>query len=136
MEEKVEYCTFCVGCRFYDTYGYLPATSWIPDTLTKFHHFPMSYVERLYSTFWPLYWYLDRCYNIYPYLQELMKEAFNLEKVTPFLELERNVSLVLINSHPAIDFAFTLPPMIQMIGGVQTWLQEKPIPQVREKCYS
>ncbi len=45
-----------------------------------------------------------------------MKIAFKTENVPSFFELEKNSSLVVVNSHPATDFSYSLPPFVIQIG--------------------
>jgi len=114
---------------YYDLYGAPTETSWIPEQMEKFG-FPMNIYERVKNYFWPLYFYHFRQSNLYPRMETLMKEAFKIDGAPPsMLEIERNASLVFINSHHATDFPRSLPPMFVNIGGMQCWQELKPIPE-------
>ncbi|XP_021955895.1 2-hydroxyacylsphingosine 1-beta-galactosyltransferase [Folsomia candida] len=114
---------------FFDVYGFHADTSWIPDVLMKYDNFPLTLVDRVTSTIWPLYWYWDRHCVVYPGMDRLMEKAFGKENALPFYELEKNTSLVVVNSHHATDFAYSFPPLVIQIGGIQTWLPEQEIPE-------
>lgn len=111
-------------------YGFQPDTASIPDLLTTLDEYPLGFLDRVLNSFWPLYWYFDRNWRLYPGLEGLMRQLFQREEVPSFYDLEKNASLVVINSHPATDFVYSFPPFVLQIGGIQTFLPEQQIPEV------
>ena len=91
---------------YYDLYGAPTETSWIPEQMEKFS-FPMGLYERVKNYFWPLYFYHFRQSNLYPRMEKLMMDAFNLDSAPSMLEIERNSSLVFINVSLLTDYFFT-----------------------------
>lgn len=83
--------------------------------LSKYENFPLPFIDRFTNTIWPLYWYWERHSIVYPRMDNLMKKAFKSDDLPSFYELEKNTSLVVINSHPATDFAYSLPPFVMQI---------------------
>lgn len=73
----------------------------------------------------------DRHAVMYPEFDRIAKQAFHSQDIPPFEELEKNVSLVVVNSHHSFDFAYTLPPCVVQVGGMNAYLPEKAIPEVR-----
>lgn len=94
---------------------------------------PTSFIGRLknfyvsyYEYFWWKYWYLDR--------QEELAQKYikNLISPVPALyELQKNTSLLLINSHFSFDPPTAYLPNIVEIGGAHLSRSDKPLPDVR-----
>lgn len=104
---------------------------WVPDMMLKFDHFPLTFIDRMKNAVLPAYWSFERRFTMHPEFDRIMKQAFGRDNIPPFAELEKNVSLIFINSHPSFDFALTLPPFAIMMGGINAYLPEKAIPAVR-----
>jgi len=65
-------------------------------------------------------------------MEKVMLDYFNLTTHPAYGDLERNSSIVLMNTHPAADFNLPFPPNIVQIAGMHLLGEEKPIPQVRK----
>jgi hypothetical protein len=64
-----------------------------------------------------------------------MQKFWKSENVPSFYELDKNADLIVVNSHFATDFAYSLPPSVIQIGGMQTFLPEKEIPSVKQVLF-
>ncbi len=111
-------------------HGFQGETSWIPDVLGEYENIPMSLLDRVKNTIYLGYWYWDRYNYLTPEYNRIMKEAFGRDDIPSLYEMERNVSLLIINSHYSCDFANSLPPLAVQIGGLNAFSPEKPIPEV------
>lgn len=116
--------------RFNDVYGYGLESTWVPDIMGKFENVPMSFRDRVTNTFYSAYWYWDRYNYMYPEFERIMTAAFNRQDIPSYFELERNASLVFVNTHHSYAFANSLPPFVIPIGGMNVFLPEKEIPKV------
>lgn len=116
--------------RFYDIYGFQPESSWIPDVIQKYKNIPMSFYDRMKNAVWPAYRFWDRYSVMYPELDRIMRVAFRGQEIPSFAEMEKNASLIIVNSHHSFDFAYSLPPCVVQIGGINAYLPEKEIPEV------
>lgn len=115
---------------YYDTYGVSPEAGWVPDLLSKYETFPMSFWDRVRATYYTMYWGIER-YRLSPLLQNVVQPLFGNKELPHLYQLENDVSLVFINSHPSIDFARTLPPLFIDIGGMASTSSLKPLPKVK-----
>ncbi|CAG7727563.1 unnamed protein product [Allacma fusca] len=111
----------------YDVYGLPIESSWLPDLALQFNY-PMGIYDRIKNYLWTLHFYYRRKTETYPEVEKLMMETFDLKTVPDFLDLEREASLVLMNTFPGTEFARALPPFFVQIGGMQCWLPKKPLP--------
>lgn len=75
-------------------------TSWIPDQAYAYM-LPMSFPERFINTLRPLLWYYGRVFRIYPKLEAVINKQHGLtgESALSIRDVEKNVSLVLANTH-------------------------------------
>jgi glucuronosyltransferase len=113
-----------------DTAGHVPETSWIPDLQVHFPH-DMNFLQRVSNTLRPLVWYFARCWWLFPKLETVLREHLNLTDLPSLCEMDKQASLVFINTHFSIEFARSLPPLYVPIGGlhIQEKLDEK-LPKV------
>jgi len=111
-----------------DSYGIFPETSWIPDM--QYHPtIPMSFMQRLSTTVRAARWHLYRDWYMLPYLEKLFKKSFAVPNMPSIRELEKNVSLVLMNTHYSEEFGRSLPPLVVSVGGMHCDDPKKPLPQ-------
>ncbi|CAL8144007.1 unnamed protein product [Orchesella dallaii] len=94
-------------------------------------HFPsqMNFFQRLVTAVMPIIWQMYREYLYLPRLNRITKEGLGLDDFPSFAELERNVSLSLVNTHVAQEFPRSLPPNIVPVGGISWVEKRKPLPK-------
>ena len=113
---------------FHGVYGIPMEVSWIPDILAAYTH-PMGLLDRMKNFYRYVKGYSRRD-SFYYKMEDLYKKNFTSESVPPLVDLERNASLVFLNTHHSIDFARSLPPMFVSIGGMQCWSPVGKLPVV------
>lgn len=64
-----------------------------------------------------------------PKLDEQMKKAFG-QNVPSGRDLGNMAAIIMINTHPSIDFLEPFPPNVIQVGGLQI-SKENPLPEVR-----
>jgi glucuronosyltransferase len=111
-----------------DSLGIPPEHSWVPDMQ---YHYPqeMSFMQRFWSVYNSIYWGLDRELYYLPQLTEVLRKGLNMPDLPPLREIERNVSLVLMNSHYSEEFPRSLPPLVIPVGGMHIKETHKPLPK-------
>ncbi|CAL8144005.1 unnamed protein product [Orchesella dallaii] len=97
-------------------------------------HFPnqMNFFQRLFSAVMPIVWQMYREYLYLPRLNRITKDGLGLDDFPSFTELERNVSLSLVNTHVAQEFPRSLPPNVVPIGGISWVAKRKALPKKME----
>ncbi len=101
----------------YDVYGVPAETSSIPDM--QFHSpLEMTLWTRTENTLRVIYWYFMRFQDAFPALEKSLRELLHIPDMPSIAELERDPSLVLINSHFRVDHAKALPPLFVPISGI------------------
>lgn len=91
-------------------------TSYMPYSSTQYTS-KMNFPERILNF---IYTYADILYRNYislPKEDAIIKQHFGEHKFSPE-ELERNVSLLLCNTDPVLDYPNALPPNIIPVGGL------------------
>lgn len=87
----------------------------------------MNFLQRLNNflvTYWEIY-YRNTVYM--PTEQKIAMKA--LGNIKPLTEVERNISLLLSNTDPVLDYPVPLPPNIIPVGGMHI-KPAKPLPKV------
>jgi glucuronosyltransferase len=103
-------------------------TSYVPSVLLPFSH-DMSFVQRFINTV--TYYTLDimRRVILLPVANEAAREFFGPD--TPsIIELERNASLVLLNTHVSMNYPRPLQPNFIEVGGMHIKPNTEPLPKV------
>lgn len=135
----------------YIVYGTSTAFPWFPDAfglpdetstvIDVSYDFPirktgMTFLERLQNALTPIIFEIKREYFYFPKLEEITRSTLGLttEQLPSFREIEKNISLVFMSSHPTIDLPRSLPPHVIPIGGaVASRKIAKPLsPEVKE----
>lgn len=114
---------------FYDAFGIPDDSSWA--TTDAFIGQPVkdvSFFDRVIGAVMPVYWKLIRDIYYFPELEKIMKDAFQLEKVPSFSELEKNNSLTFLTTHYSQEFARSFAPNVVSIGGLVLAGENKPLP--------
>lgn len=88
---------------------------------------PVGLWERTWNTFYYIMDDLIRQYHYLPINQQLFAEQYIGHKIRPLHEIEKTISIVLINSHSPFDNAIPLPPNALEIGGMHAQIAQ-PIP--------
>ncbi len=115
--------------HFPESYGLPDETSWIPS-MELFYPINMSFSQRLVNALIPVAWHYYRKWTFYPTIEAITSEKLGIANVPKFEELERNASLVFINTHFGEEFARSLPPNVVSIGGIAYTGKRKPLPKV------
>lgn len=123
------YDTTTAFAWFTETFGLPDETNWIPD-MALYYPVEMTFSQRLRNALVPIAWDVYRKWKYLPYLEELTKEKLQLTNMPKFEEIERNTSLVFINTHYSEEFARSLSPNVIPIGGIAWTEKRKPLPKV------
>ncbi len=78
----------------------------------------MNFGQRVVNTFIPIYAHLVRQWSYFPVLEEILRTKLNIPDMPPLAELERNTSLILMNTHFSEETARSLPPLVVPVGGI------------------
>lgn len=108
---------------FHEPFGIPAETSWIPELHVSFQY-PLNFIERVISTLVPLIQYYYRVWFYFPEIDYLFRTKLD-PNMPPVQELEKNISLMFLNTHFSEEFARSFPPFIVPIGGVHLVKQEK-----------
>jgi glucuronosyltransferase len=102
-----------------DILGISAEASWLPD-MQK--HFPdgneMNFPQRVLNTLQPIYWHLFRRFSYLPRVEKLLRENLGLTEMPDLEQLEKQISLVLTNTHFAEEYGRSIPPNLIPIGGM------------------
>lgn len=130
----IVYSTTSTMSWYYDSHGLPDESSSVSDLM---YDFPpgkkMSFLERFVNAMTPLVWKAVREYWYIPQLEEICRKGLQVKEIPPFIEIEKNASLVMITTHYTLDYPRSLPPNVVAVGGVAAAGSEqlKPIPKVR-----
>ncbi|XP_055851746.1 UDP-glucosyltransferase 2 [Episyrphus balteatus] len=110
--------------------GLLTPISIIPHLLLSYTD-NMSFSQRAYNTYLSLYDYVFRRWHYMPQMQDMAERHFmnSIKGPLPSVrELEKNISLMLINSHRSIDLPRPSMPGLINVGGIHI-LPSKELPK-------
>lgn len=112
-----------------DAFGFGAEESWIPDMQ---RHFPqdMTYFQRLRNTMRRIRWHIFRDVHFFLQHEKLFKLYLKEYELPEMRDIEKNISLVLVNSHFSHEFARSLPPFIIPVSGMHISDKNKPLPKV------
>ena len=112
----IEVCTFA-GARWMDDWVGNPGFySYVPNTFDAFTD-RMTFWQRVHNTLSELYIKLGRKYYTLPKHNAMLRRYIG-EDVTSIEELERNISLVLVNSHFSFHYPRPIMPNYVPVGGL------------------
>jgi glucuronosyltransferase len=111
-----------------DVLGMPSETSWLPDMQW---HYPeeMSLYQRIMNTYSAVYWNFYRTETYYPRIEKIFRETLGLKDLPDFKDLDKNVSLVLANTHFAEEYARSMPPLVVPVGGMHCYLEKTETPK-------
>ncbi len=114
----------------YDSLGFLPESSSIPELEIKSPPVPMSFSARLLNTLMSLrYRFWHYLYSIR--IHKLIQESLNIPKM-PFIgDLVRNVSLIFHTGDVFTDYARSFPPNVVNIAGIHCKESTQDLPEVK-----
>jgi glucuronosyltransferase len=97
------------------------------------YHMPieMTFVQRVFNALRPLYWHYFRYWYAFPRIDALLREKLNLPDMPSVADIEKNASLVLLNSNFIEDYPRSLPPSIVSVPGIHLTANIKPLSQVK-----
>lgn len=115
-----------------DAVGIPDESASVPDMQ---FHFPqnMKFWQRMINAVTPVFWRMYREWYHFPQLEKITREglaSLKPQTVPSFKELEDQVDLVFVNTHPAQEYPRSLPPNVIPIGGISYSGNKKPLPQV------
>ncbi|XP_055373914.1 UDP-glucosyltransferase 2-like [Condylostylus longicornis] len=87
-----------------------------------------SISDRLYNNFLYFFEAIYKWYVFYPNLDQIVREKYFPKDMKLVRDLEKYVTLSLVNSHPSITPAESLPPNVIEIGGLQL-TDPEPLPK-------
>ncbi|XP_049767863.1 UDP-glycosyltransferase UGT5-like [Schistocerca cancellata] len=100
-----------------DTVGNPYPHSYLPEPFLKFTS-RMSLPERLYNAFFGTYFRLVREFSYLPQLDAIVRERFGDANMPPLSHIQRNMSLLLVNSHVSFYYPRPLVPNLIEVGGM------------------
>ncbi|XP_055917568.1 UDP-glucosyltransferase 2 [Eupeodes corollae] len=112
------------------TMGLLTPLSIVPHLLLSYTD-NMSFKERAYNTYLSLYDYVFRRWHYMPQMQDMAERHFKdaIKGPLPSVrDLEKNISLMLVNSHRSLDLPRPSMPGLVDIGGIHI-KPAKPLPK-------
>lgn len=119
-----------------DQYGLPEESSSISDTILNYAPWKeMTFLQRIVNALCPIVFALTWEYEYLPKLEQVTRKGLGLtaeenEQLPRFMDVARNVSLVLLTSHFSLDFPRSLPPHVIQIGGIAMTKKTKPSPKV------
>jgi glucuronosyltransferase len=127
----IQICPFGGAHWMGDWVGNPNPYSYIPDAFLDYSHH-MSLWERLVNTVNGLYFRIGQEFYNIPRQESIMRQFFNVtDSVPPLLELVRNTSLLLVNSHFSLSYPRPLVPNMVEVGGMHVQPPRK-LPQVSQ----
>ncbi|CAL8144013.1 unnamed protein product [Orchesella dallaii] len=106
-------------------------TSSIPDLMCPLP-LKMNFFHRLITAIMPVFWKLYRENYYLPKLEKFTKEGLGVEDFPSFVEIEKNISLTLLNAHVAQELPRSLPSNVIPVGGIAWVEKRKPLPKKME----
>ena len=102
-----------------DDYGVPVESSWLPDMALRYaEEEDMTLIQRMVNAIQPVRWHLHRHYSYLPRIDKILREKLGLRDMPPIGEYQKNVSLVLTNSHFVEEYGRSQPPLIVPVGGM------------------
>ncbi|CAL8109966.1 unnamed protein product [Orchesella dallaii] len=131
---KIIHFTASTACSWNaESFGNPDTTNWISDFAFPFDPTTVTFKERLINALIPVAWDLYRRWVYFPKLEEITRENLGIKDFPKFEEIERNTSLVFLNTHYGEEFARPLPPNMVSIGGIAYVEKRTTLPKVKSK---
>ncbi|XP_044739922.1 UDP-glycosyltransferase UGT5-like [Chrysoperla carnea] len=100
-----------------DRFGYPNTPSYIPDILLTYNGQRMSFVERLWNTFYYFHHKFNYDFSANNHAQKLFNQKFGANAPSIY-DLQNNMSLLLVNGHFSLNGARPTPPNVIEVGGI------------------
>lgn len=114
-----------------EAFGVPDQSSTIPDMWFQFGpNHDLSFFQRALTAVVPLYWKLFRGWYYFPAMNRVTREALGMPDFPSFADLEKNTSLVLVNTHVSQEYPRSLPSNVVTVGGISWVEKKKEIPKV------
>lgn len=104
-----------------------------PDIVATYGD-PMTFMEKVDAVLYDIWARYFHYYEFLPALDEVIKKYFGNE-MPNLVELEKNMSLLLLNTNPALHKPRALGPNVIEMGGRIHIKPKKPLPQVGSTFY-
>ncbi|ODM87916.1 UDP-glucuronosyltransferase 1-7C [Orchesella cincta] len=130
FEAKViQFATSTAPTWYSEAFGIPDESSWLPDMVMFFDPNTVTFKQRLTNALLPIAWDFVRRWSYFPKLEKITRDGLGITDLPKFEEIERNVSLVFVNTHYGEEFARSLPPNIVSIGGIAYVEKRTPLPK-------
>ncbi|XP_067012383.2 UDP-glucosyltransferase 2 isoform X3 [Anabrus simplex] len=106
-----------IGVWMGDGVGNPHTSSYIPEVILGLKP-EMSFLQRFSNFGVTLFSYLSREFYFLPKQQELLKKYFKDPSIPPIQEMEKNASLLLLNSHFSLSYPRPFTPNTIEVGGM------------------
>lgn len=117
-----------LGLEGHDSIGNPTNPSYIPS---GYRDFEQNFWGRLDNFLFGVLWRLHYHLFVVPEAQRIADEFFPSYSKNDILEIEKNVSIVLTNTHPVITGVRPIVPATIEVGGIHLKKEPKEIPKVR-----
>lgn len=98
-----------------DSVGGPVESSWIPDS--QYGEASMGFIQRIKVTLRTIRWHIYRNSFTFVQIRKFFRKFLKLDNFPEIRELEKNVSLVMTNSHFSEEYARSFPPGVIPVGG-------------------
>jgi len=111
-----------------EAYGYFDEV--YPEFILQYPE-EMSFLQKVRTALEPLYWQFSREWDTFPKIEKLLREKLNLVDLPRISEMERNASLLLLNSYFSEEYPRSFPPSVVQIAGMHCTDDRKPLSKVK-----
>ncbi|XP_035701550.1 UDP-glucuronosyltransferase 1A1 isoform X1 [Folsomia candida] len=112
---------------YIDPFGFPDESAWVPDFVFHYPPATINFAQRAMALFNPIYFNFIREMQYFPKLEATLRSTLSPE-MPSLSALERNVSLLFINQHPAEDYARPFPPNVIPLPGLHCGDSQKAAP--------
>lgn len=119
---------FALPIFFTNLFGHDPNLAYSPLWMMTYTD-TMTFCERASNLIWGIYYQIVQDYWYLPKERELSEKVFGKD-IPSLFELQKHVSVMLINSDHVMDYPITLPPALIFVGGLHTNRVEE-LPKVK-----
>ncbi|ODM96456.1 2-hydroxyacylsphingosine 1-beta-galactosyltransferase [Orchesella cincta] len=125
----IQFDTTTVFPWYSSAFGSPDETNWIPDMAYVFGANEVTFQNRLINALIPVGWDLFRSWIYFPQLEEITRTGLSTTDLPTFQDIEKNVSMIFLNTYYSEEFARALPPNMVSIGGIAYVEKRTPLPK-------